>query len=144
MQLQPASGEPIGSQLLSTNAGFSPVALGDSLGFAMKPEGCGAVVSTTGSASQVLDWSTFTIMNVAMPASAITWAPTFVNVTIGQSVQIVTTQGGSSASTASWPSGVKMSGGTKGMTASTGAVDMFTLTCVAAGVFYGFASQAMA
>jgi len=144
MDFKRAQGELIGSTLPDITPGFSPVALGPGLGYAAKPEGCGAVTgSITATASEVIDWSTSTIFNIAMPATTITWAPTFVNVTTGQSIVIVTTQGGTSASTASWPTGVKMSGGTKGLTASTGAIDMFTITCVAAGVYYGFASQAM-
>jgi len=143
MQLKPALGEVIGTTLPDIPAGFSPYSMGPGGGWASKPEGCGNVLATTGMASQVIDWSQASCFTVALPASGITWSPTFANPIVGQSILVITTQGATSASTASWPSGVKMSGGTKSLTATTGAVDMFTITCVAAGVYYGFASQAM-
>src|SRR5271157_2867995 len=114
----------------------------------MKPEGCGAATpQITAIAAQIIDWSTATVFNFIFPNAGIVFAPVFANVTVGQQIIIVTTQG-TTASTNNWNSTgmttIKFSGGTKTLTAAANAVDQFTLTCVTAGVVYGFASQAMA
>jgi hypothetical protein len=148
MQLATVPGEVMGAGLVPT-LGFQPTGTGVAgAGWKMALDGITAVSGTiTAVAAQVIDWSLCGIWTFTMPSGGIAFAPVFKNVTVGQSIVLICTQG-STASTWSWASTtmttILFAGGTKAPTASSGAIDMVTLTCVAPGVVYGVTDLAMA
>ena len=124
--------------------GYSPLSNGESwIGAAATGVNVGAAVTAT--ATTTLDWSTTGFFQVNYPATTLAVTYAFSNVMIGQTIRVITTQGSSSASTVTWPSGIVWAGGGAGVpTASTSAVDIATITCIALGSYIGRVVKAYA
>ena len=96
------------------------------------------VPAVTATATTNLDWSQGGLFQVNYPASTLAVTFTFTNVQVGQTIQMLSTQGGTSASTVTWPSGITWVGGGAGVpSTSTGYVDLTTITCIAVGTYIG-------
>ena len=102
----------------------------------------------TAIAAQPIDWSVYNIYNLVLPNAGIVLSPVFLNLQVGQDLWIMTTQG-STASTNNWTNigaglSIKFAGGTKSLTASASAIDLFWIICVSPGVLLGnsFLAQA--
>jgi hypothetical protein len=119
--------------------GFSPSSNGEH--WNAFPSDLQAIVpAVTQTTTTNLDWSQGGLFQVTL-GSGVTGSYTFSNVTVGQTIQILTTQN-ASASTVSYPSTVLWVGGGSGAVSSnSGYKDLATITCIAPGSYIGNMQQ---
>ncbi len=101
------------------------------------------VPAVTATATTNLDWSQGGLFQVNYPATTLAVTFTFTNVQVGQTIQMWSKQGASSASTVTWASGIIWYGGGSGVpSTSTSAIDITMITCIAPGSYVGQVQKA--
>jgi hypothetical protein len=139
MQLGIVGGETIGSQLTPVQ-GFSPAGAPAPAGWATYPSNVSAVAAqVTVTTAGTLDWSRYGIFQFLLTASS-AFAPTFVNVAVGQTILMLLKQPASGAGTLTLPSGTILAGTaaatiTLGCASTVNGIDVVQVTCTAPGVY---------
>ena len=138
MQLGIVDGETIGAEL-APRQGFRPVGLPSPGGWGTAPSPVEAVAaSVTVTTAGTLDWSAYGIFQFQLTTGD-AFAPTFTNVSVGQTVFMVLKQPASStAATLTLPTGTIVAGtaaATISITATNSAIDVVRVTCTAPGVY---------
>jgi hypothetical protein len=139
MQLGIVDGERIGSQL-APQQGFSLAGAPAPGGWTTTPSqvfttAAQITVTTTGT----LDWSRYGVFQYLLTASN-AFAPTFVNVSVGQTIFILLKQPASGAGTLTMPTGTIVAGTaaatiTLGCASTVNGIDIIRITCTAPGVY---------
>jgi hypothetical protein len=139
MQLGIVGGETIGS-VLKPQQGFRPVGLPAPGGWGTAPspvEAVAAQVTVTTAAN--VDWSAYGIFQYLLTNGS-TFAPTFVNAAVGQTIFLVIQQASSASSGFTLPTGTILAGTAAASITLTGhstnnAIDIVRVTCTAPGVY---------
>jgi hypothetical protein len=143
MQFKIASGEPIGSQLPDTPAGLSPYSVGAGLGWSTAPSQVSTVADqVTVTTSATIDWSAAGIFQFLLTASQ-AFAPSFANVTVGQTILLLLKQPSGSAhgTFTTGNLGTFILAGTAAGTVTLGCastysgIDAIQVTCISPGVY---------
>jgi hypothetical protein len=139
MQLGIVGGEPIGAAL-TPSQGFSPVGAPAPGGWVTAPSPVNAVaaqitVTTTGT----VDWSRYGVFQYLLTNGS-TFAPTFVNASVGQTIFLLIQQASSASSALTLPTGTIVAGTASASITLTGhatnnAIDCGRVTCTAPGTY---------
>jgi len=139
MQLGIVGGEPIGSAL-TPKQGFRPVGLPAPGGWGIAPSPVEAIAAqVTVTTAATLDWSQYGVFQFLLTASN-ALAPTFVNVSVGQTIFMLLKQPASGAGTLTLPTGTILAGTaaatiTLGCASTVNGIDIVRITCTAPGVY---------
>jgi len=138
MQLGIVGGEDIGAKL-TPKQGFRPVGLPSPGGWGIAPSPVEAVAaSVTVTTTGTVDWSTYGVFQYQLTTGD-AFAPTFTNVSVGQTIFMVLKQPASStAATLTMPTGTIVAGTTAAtisLTATNSAIDVVRVTCTSPGVY---------
>ena len=139
MQLGIVGGETIGSAL-TPKQGFRPVGLPAPGGWGTAPSPIEAVAAqVTVATAGTLDWSQYGVFQFLLTASN-AFAPTFVNVSVGQTIFVLLKQPGSGAGTLTLPTGTILAGTasasiTLTCNSTVNGIDIIRITCTAPGVY---------
>ncbi len=139
-----------GDTIPYTLAGSVPTATGTGWAAQLTPIYNVTALGTVSTGTITLNWAQSNLFTLTLPNST---GPTFAfsNVTVGQSIQMIITVGGTSSTIVAWPSGFTSPGawigtltGTGGASSSAPAVGITAglviaveITCIAAGTYIG-------
>lgn len=142
MQLGIVGGEPIGSAL-TPKQGFRPVGLPAPGGWGVAPSPVEAVAAqVTVTTAATLDWSSYGLFQFLLTSGS-TFAPTFVNVSVGQTIFMLLKQPASStAGLLTLPTGTIVAGTAAAsitlacsVSPTNSGIDVIRVTCTAPGVY---------